>query len=70
MFPVQPHGVFMQDAPEERWKMLCELATHEQDSQKLLALIQEISKLLEEKQTRSSSASSAGLPMPDSEITK
>ncbi len=46
----------MQDAPEERWKTLCELATNEQDPQKLLALVQEISDLLEEKQHRSSSA--------------
>ncbi len=48
----------MQDAPEERWKRLCALATNEQDPQKLLALVEEISDLLEEKQHRSSSANS------------
>jgi hypothetical protein len=49
-------GRFMQDAPEERWKKLCELAANEQDPQKLLALVQEINDLLKGKQPRSSSA--------------
>jgi hypothetical protein len=60
----------MQDAPVERWQMLCALAADEQDPQKLLALIQEITNLLEEKQGRSTSANSAGLQMPGSEITR
>jgi hypothetical protein len=60
----------MQDAPVERWKMLCALAASEQDPRKLLALIQEISTLLEEKRNGSISASSAALQTPGSEITK
>jgi hypothetical protein len=60
----------MQDAPVERWKMVCALAADEQDPRKLLALIQEISNLLEEKRNRSTSANSAELQTPGSEITK
>jgi hypothetical protein len=37
---------------KERWMELCELAAVEQDSQKLLALTQEINRLLAEKQER------------------
>jgi hypothetical protein len=40
----------MKDQP--RWKELCELASVEQDSQKLMELITEINHLLEEKQSR------------------
>ena len=43
---------FMQDAPGERLKALCEEASTEQDPQKLLALITEINCLLEEKRLR------------------
>jgi hypothetical protein len=39
----------MQGAPGERWKTLCELASTEQDPQKLLELVTEINSLLEEK---------------------
>jgi hypothetical protein len=60
----------MQDAPVERWQMLCALAADEQDPQKLLALIEEINNLLEEKRSRSKTANSAGLPMPDRDITE
>jgi hypothetical protein len=40
----------MKDQP--RWKELCELASVEQDPQKLMELITEINNLLEEKQNR------------------
>jgi hypothetical protein len=70
MFPVQLHGVFMQNAPVQRWQMLCALAADEQDPQKLLALIDEMNKLLEEERSRSKTANSAGLPMPGRDITE
>jgi hypothetical protein len=60
----------MQDAPDGRCKMLCELAANEQDSQKLLPLAQEVNNLIEKKQNCSPSANSAGLHMPGSEVTK
>ena len=34
---------------KERWKLLCEQATVEQDSQRLAELVREINNLLEEK---------------------
>ena len=37
---------------KERWQELCEIATKEQDPAKMLALVQEINRLLEEKQAR------------------
>jgi hypothetical protein len=37
---------------KERWQELCEQAAVEQDSQKLAALVEEINKLLQEKQDR------------------
>jgi hypothetical protein len=37
---------------KERWRELCELAEKEQDPDKLIALIKEINRLLEEKQSR------------------
>ena len=37
---------------KERWLELCELASKEQDSGKLLGLIEEINRLLEEKEKR------------------
>ena len=42
----------MQRQPSERWLQLCELATVEQDSEKLMGLITEINRLLEEKEER------------------
>ena len=42
----------MEGAAKERWLELCELAAKEQDSAKLLALVQEINRLLEEKEQR------------------
>jgi hypothetical protein len=38
---------------KERWQQLCEQATTEQDSQKLVELVQEINDLLELRQGRS-----------------
>jgi len=39
---------------EERWRELCAQAAVEQDPQKLMELVKEISRLLDEKQGRSS----------------
>jgi hypothetical protein len=46
----------MQDAPEERLKILCGRVADGQNPDKLLALIQEINNLLEEKRSRLPSA--------------
>ena len=40
----------------ERWKMLCEQASIEQDPQKLIELVREINRLLSEKQARISAS--------------
>ena len=37
---------------KERWKLLCEQASVEQDPQKLLELVKEINELLRKKQVR------------------
>ena len=42
----------MQCEKEERWRILCEQAVHEQDPRQLLELVAEINKLLEEKEER------------------
>jgi hypothetical protein len=42
----------MQGQDKERWKMLCEQASVEQDPVKLLKLIKEIDELLLEKEER------------------
>lgn len=42
----------MQGEVKERWLKLCEQATVEQNHDKLLALIAEITRLLEEKEQR------------------
>ena len=42
----------MQGETKERWLELCAQAADEQDSVKLLALVQEISRLLQEKEER------------------
>ena len=39
----------MQDEQEERWKALCLRASTEKDPEKLLALVSEINRLLEQK---------------------
>jgi hypothetical protein len=44
----------MQD--KEHWQELCEQAAVEQDSEKLIQLVREINRLLEEKQNRLKSA--------------
>lgn len=36
----------------ERWRLLCAQAAEEQDSEKLLELVKEINRLLEEKELR------------------
>jgi hypothetical protein len=42
----------MQGANKERWWILCEQASKEQNSERLMELVKEINKLLEEKQDR------------------
>ena len=42
----------MQDATEERVKRLCQQAACEQDAKKLIELVGEINRLLEEKRRR------------------
>ena len=42
----------MQGDAKERWLQLCEQAAVEQDRKKLLQLMREISRLLEEKENR------------------
>jgi hypothetical protein len=42
----------MKGEKKERWLQLCEMAATEQDSEKLLKLVMEINRLLEEKEQR------------------
>jgi hypothetical protein len=42
----------MQGEKKERWMSLCEKAAQEQDPEKLMSLVQEITQLLDEKQER------------------
>jgi hypothetical protein len=42
----------MQGEKKERWMNLCEQAVQEQDPEKLMLLVQEITRLLDEKQER------------------
>lgn len=49
-------GFFMQDAQEERLKMLCELAGNEHDPDKLIELVRLINELVEAKRNRSTGA--------------
>jgi hypothetical protein len=44
----------MKGQKKEEWMHLCEMAANEQDSEKLLALVKEINRLLEEKEARRS----------------
>jgi hypothetical protein len=44
--------LFMQEDKKERWQELCALAANEQNPEKLLELVTEINKLLEEKEER------------------
>jgi hypothetical protein len=45
-------GCDMKGEIAERWKILCAQAAEEQDSEKLLELVKEINRLLEEKEQR------------------
>jgi hypothetical protein len=47
----------------ERWKELCALASKEQDPEKLLVLVREISRLLEEQEARLRRHPSANPPI-------
>jgi hypothetical protein len=47
----------MQGKTKERWMSLCEQAAQEQDPDKLMELLQEITMLLDQKQERLKSAS-------------
>jgi hypothetical protein len=51
----------MEGEVRERWKELCELATTEQDPEKLIELMREINRLLEIKRSRASSRDDSGL---------
>jgi hypothetical protein len=42
----------MQSETKERWRLLCEQAATEEDSKKMVELIQEINDLLEERRSR------------------
>jgi hypothetical protein len=42
----------MKDDPKERWLELCALAAKERDAGKLIALLTEINRLLEQKEVR------------------
>ncbi len=42
----------MKGEKREQWMRLCEQAANEQDTQKLLELVREINRLLEEKEQR------------------
>ena len=42
----------MMGEAREEWVQLCELAANEQDSEKLLALVKQINRLLDEKDQR------------------
>jgi hypothetical protein len=54
----------MQGKAKERWIELCEQAVVEHDANKLLKLIQEIDKLLREKQERMHSAKDSRMRRP------
>lgn len=45
-------GIYVQDGNKERWRLLCEQASVEQDPEKLHEVIKEINLLLEEKNAR------------------
>jgi hypothetical protein len=42
----------MQGKKREQWQTLCQMAADEKDPDRLLALVQQITKLLDEKQQR------------------
>lgn len=45
-------GVRMKGQQKEYWMQLCEQAANEQDPDRLMALVREINRLLEEKERR------------------
>jgi hypothetical protein len=52
----------MQGAKGERWRLLCEQAAKEQDSERLMELVKEINELLEKKQNRLTHAAPSDNP--------
>jgi hypothetical protein len=52
----------MQEEIKERWLELCEQAASEQNSEKLVALVQEINRMLDEKEQRLKSHKPATAP--------
>jgi hypothetical protein len=50
----------MDGVPKQSWYELCELAAKEQDPQRLLELVQEINRLLEEEQPSHKAEGAAG----------
>jgi hypothetical protein len=54
--------VVMQGRVKEEWMQLCEQAAIEQDSERLMALIQEINRMLDEKEQRLKSGKTAKAP--------
>jgi hypothetical protein len=50
----------LQGAKKEYWMQLCELAANEQDPEKLMELVKEINRLLEEKELRLKGATRKG----------
>jgi hypothetical protein len=52
----------MQGKVKEEWLQMCEQAAIEQDSEKLMALVREINRLLDEKEQRLKSGKPAKSP--------
>jgi len=52
----------MGEAKQELWKLLAEQITREQDPQKLLRLVQELNRLLEERQNQLAGLRGQGKP--------
>ena len=52
---------------EKTWMELCELATHEQDPAKLMALVAEINRLLETSQSHLKAQAPGPLKPPENE---
>jgi hypothetical protein len=50
--PVSSGGFFLKGEKKEIWMQLCERAASEQDPDKLMELVKEINRLLEEKERR------------------
>ena len=53
----------MKGPQKEHWMQLCERAASEQDAEKLMDLIEEINRLLEEKELRLRQAPNGGVKM-------